>query len=67
MKKSIFIDTSFIIALEDADAPEHKKALSCWKKIKPFKIIATSYVFDETLTFMKKNLDIKKLSRQERY
>lgn len=56
----IFIDTSFIIALEDADAPEHKKALSCWKKIKPCKITTTSYVFDETVTFIKKRLGYKK-------
>lgn len=60
MRKSIFIDTSFIIALEDADAPEHEKALNCWEKIKPCKIITTSYIFDETVTFIKRRLGYKK-------
>lgn len=56
--KAVFLDTSFIIALEDADDQHHKDAIAFWKTFKrnPQKIITTTYVFDETVTFLKRRI-----------
>jgi len=55
---SLFLDTSFIIALEDADDQNHQAAALYWKTFKkhPRKIIITSYIFDETVTFLKRRI-----------
>ncbi len=51
-----FLDTSFIIALEDADDQNHNNATLYWKgfKKRPCKLVTTSYIFDETVTLMEK-------------
>jgi predicted nucleic acid-binding protein len=58
----LFLDTSFIIALEDADDQNHFSAMSYWKKFKkhPDKLSTTTYVFDETVTFLKKRISYEK-------
>ncbi len=58
----LFLDTSFIIALEDADDQNHKKAVGFWNSFKkhPRKLITTTYVFDETGTFLKKRINYDK-------
>lgn len=59
---SVFLDTSFIIALEDADDQNHRAAAAFWKtfKKKPQKIITTSYIFDETITFLNRRINHEK-------
>lgn len=59
---SVFRDTSFIIALEDADDENHRTAVALWKAFKknPRKIIITSYIFDETVTFLKSRISHEK-------
>lgn len=59
---SLFLDTSFIIALEDADDQNHPPAVAYWKSFKrnPRKIIITSYIFDETVTFLKRRISHEK-------
>lgn len=61
---SIFLDTSFIIALEDADDQNHRKALVSWKAFEknPKKLLTTTYVFDEVITFLTKRMDHHKAS-----
>lgn len=58
----LFLDTSFIVAMEDADDQNHAKAISYWKKFKkhPERLITSTYVFDETVTFFKKKISYKK-------
>ena len=57
-----FLDTSFIIALEDADDENHEKAISFWKSFvkKPKPLITTSYIFDEVVTFVKRRIGFLK-------
>ena len=54
----VFVDTSFLYALEDASDENHAVALEIWKKT--FKhsprLILTSYVFDETVTLLQSKL-----------
>lgn len=59
---SLFLDTSFIIALEDADDQNHQAAALYWKTFKknPRKISITSYIFDETVTFLKRRISNEK-------
>lgn len=59
---SLFLDTSFVIALEDADDQNHDKAMLYWKKFKkkPCKLVTTSYIFDETVTLLKRRLGFVK-------
>jgi predicted nucleic acid-binding protein len=54
----LFLDTSFIIALEDADDQNHQKAIGYWKTFKkhPHRLVTTTYVFDETITFLRKRI-----------
>lgn len=52
---SLFLDTSYLIAVEDADDQKHREALKHWRKLsqKPsLHIVTTSYVFDEVITFL---------------
>ena len=62
MIQSLFLDTSFIIALEDADDENHGKAILFWKSFikKPRPLITTTYIFDETVTFLRKRLGFDK-------
>jgi len=55
----LFLDTGFILALEDADDQYHKKAKSFWATYcaHPQPLVTTSYVFDETVTLIAKRLD----------
>lgn len=55
----VLLDTSFILALEDADDQHHKPAISFWRLFqkRPQPLIVTSYVFDETLTLVSRSLD----------
>ncbi len=51
--KPLFIDTSYLIALEGLDDQNHYTALQHWqnllKSLPP--LITTSYIFDEVVTF----------------
>ncbi len=50
---ALFLDTSYVIALENLDDQNHKAASTHWKKLlkKLTPLITTSYVFNETVTF----------------
>ena len=59
---NLFLDTGFIIALEVTDDQNHQAAFSFWRSLEsPLpKIITTSYVFDEMVTFFNsRNLHYK--------
>jgi predicted nucleic acid-binding protein len=58
----VFLDTSFIIALEDADDQNHDRAITFWKGFRkhPRKVITTTYIFDETVTFLKNRMGFAK-------
>lgn len=49
-----FLDASYIIALELVDDPNHQLALQHWRSLerKNLKLITTSYIFDEVVTFL---------------
>ena len=49
----VFIDTSYLLALELANDQHHNAALEHWKQVKksPLQLVTTSYVFDEVVTF----------------
>lgn len=51
--KKLFLDTGFLIALEAADDQHHEAALACWQGLTPSlpRLVTTSYVFDEVVTF----------------
>lgn len=55
----LFLDTSFILALEDADDQHHEEARTYWLSFprKPKPLVTTSYIFDETITLIRKRLD----------
>ena len=57
--RALFLDTSFILALEDADDQHHREAAGYWRAYheQPQPLVSTSYVFDETLTVIRKRLD----------
>ncbi len=51
--KAVFLDTSFLLALEIASDQNHRPALEYWQSIKadlPV-FVTTSYVFNEVVTF----------------
>lgn len=50
---NLFLDTSYIVALETVDDQNHQAALQHWQTLtlKLPKLITTSYVFDEIVTF----------------
>lgn len=54
----VFLDTSFVIALEDAGDQYHQQAQNFWQDFAqhPKKVITTSFVFDEVVTFLKKRI-----------
>jgi uncharacterized protein len=49
---NLFVDTSFILALELTDDQHHDSALQCWRSLATRQptLVATSYVFDEIVT-----------------
>jgi len=52
--KAYFVDTSYWLALELNDDQNHKQALEHWQSLikNSFAIVTTSYVFDETITYL---------------
>lgn len=50
---SVFVDTSYLLALELANDQNHTAALQHWRRaIKALpRLVTTSYVFDEVVTF----------------
>lgn len=50
---TVFIDTSYLLALELAKDQNHLIASRHWKELQPDvpRLVTTSYVFDETVTF----------------
>ncbi len=53
MMTSLFLDTGYIIALETADDQNHEAASKHWQSLSKSlpRLITTSYVFDEVVTF----------------
>lgn len=51
--KRLFLDTSYLIALEAADDQHHEEAIAHWQRLSgPLpSLVTTSYVFDEVVTF----------------
>ncbi|NJR37794.1 MAG: PIN domain-containing protein [Leptolyngbyaceae cyanobacterium CSU_1_4] len=49
---NLFVDTSFILALELTDDQHHDSALQCWRSLATRQptLVATSYVFNEVVT-----------------
>lgn len=54
MRRRLFLDTGFLIALEVADDQYHHFALAHWKNLTQSlpRMVTTSYVFDEIVTFL---------------
>ena len=50
----LFLDTSYIVALELFDDQNHKKTLEHWRNLDKTNLVlvTTSYIFDETVTFL---------------
>ncbi len=50
---ALFLDTSFVIALELVDDQYHQVALKCWQTLrnKAPRLVTTSYIFAEIVTF----------------
>lgn len=61
---SLFLDTSFIVALEDEDDQNHHTASLVWHKFKkhPKKLITSTFIFDETATVLRRRVSFKKAS-----
>jgi len=53
MRRRLFLDTGFLIALEAADDQYHHIALAHWENLTQLlpRMVTTSYVFDEIVTF----------------
>ncbi len=51
--KKVFIDTSYLLALELANDKFHKISIDHWQSIQPSlpELVTTSYIFDEVVTF----------------
>ena len=51
--RRVFLDTSYLIALEAADDQHHEAASAHWKDLSTSLpvLVTTSYVFDEVVTF----------------
>jgi uncharacterized protein len=56
---SVFVDTSFLYALEDLSDQNHRNAKAIWKKAlkSPPRFVMTSYIFDETVTLLQVKLN----------
>ncbi len=52
--KTYFADTSYWLALELNDDQNHESALANWQELvkTPVAIVTTSYIFDETITYL---------------
>ncbi|MCY7345077.1 MAG: PIN domain-containing protein [Pyrinomonadaceae bacterium] len=52
--KTYFADTSYWLALELSDDQNHEAALRHWQDLveTSFAIVTTSYIFDETITYL---------------
>lgn len=52
--KTYFADTSYWLALELSNDQNHQKALTHWQNLAKasFRIVTTSYIFDETVTYL---------------
>ncbi len=52
--KTLFADTSYWLALELNNDQNHERALAHWQSLikNPFNLVATSYIFDETVTYL---------------
>ena len=52
--KTYFADTGYLLALELGDDQNHQSALAHWAELlkTTFAIVTTSYVFDETITYL---------------
>ncbi|MCC6328110.1 MAG: PIN domain-containing protein [Acidobacteria bacterium] len=52
--KRYFLDTNFLVALELSTDQHHTIAVKKWNEVtsSPFHFVTTSYVFDETITFL---------------
>ena len=49
---ALFLDTSFMLALELVDEQYHDRAIECWRGLgRSTELVTTSYVFDEIVTF----------------
>ena len=55
---SLFLDTSFLYALEDVSDLHHDESREIWKKTlkNPPRLVLTSYIFDETVTLLQSKL-----------
>jgi predicted nucleic acid-binding protein len=51
----MFIDTSYLFALEFKNDQYHHIAQRYWQKWIPNRLVTTSYVFDELMTFFNKS------------
>lgn len=52
---SLFLDTSYLIAVEIADDQEHEAGLAHWRKLlksSPPRIVTTSFIFTEVITLL---------------
>jgi predicted nucleic acid-binding protein len=51
--KTLFVDASYLIAIEASDDQNHEAASRHWRKLRKSlpPLITTSYVFDEVVTF----------------
>lgn len=51
--RKLFLDTGYLIALEASDDQYHKQALAYWQNLGRSlpRLVTTSYVFDELVTF----------------
>ncbi len=52
--KTLFADTSYWLALELNNDQNHERALTHWQSLikNPFNLVTTSYIFDETVTYL---------------
>ena len=52
--KTYFADTSYWLALELSNDQNHQTALTHWRSLvkTSFQIVTTSYIFDETVTYL---------------
>ena len=50
---AVFLDTSYLLALELSNDQNHRGAEKHWRSVKkrPLTLVTTSYVFDEVVTY----------------